>query len=63
MREETASFRRNKLRNNTVLAARFAPGPGALPRVRVELGSLADYDVLLTAPTSTAAAAPAGDGP
>ena len=46
-----------------VLAARFAPGPGALPRVRVELGSLADYDVLLTASTSTAAAAPAGDGP
>ena len=45
-----------------VLAARFAPRQGALPQVRVELGSLADYDVLLSAPASNASAAPAGDG-
>ena len=44
----------------TALAARFAPPPRPAPEVRVQLGSLADYDVLLTAPTS--AAAPAGDG-
>ena len=44
------------------LAARFAPAPRALPRVRVELGSLADYDVLLTAPTSAASSALPGDG-
>ena len=42
------------------LAEQFAPAPRALPNVRVELGSLADYDVLLTAPT---AAALAGDSP
>ena len=46
----------------TALAVRFAPAPRALPRVRVELGSLADYDVLLTAPTSAASSALAGDG-
>ena len=46
----------------TALAVRFAPAPRALPRVRVELGSLADYDVLLTVPTSAASSALAGDG-
>ena len=45
------------------LATRFAPAPGRLPDIRVELGSLADYDVLLTAPTSASSAALAGDGP
>ena len=44
------------------LTTRFAPAPRALPEIRVELGSLADYDVLLTAPTSAAATARAGDG-
>ena len=34
------------------LAASFAPDPQALPEVDVELGSLADYDVLLSAPAA-----------
>ena len=45
-----------------VLATRFAPAPGRLPDIRVELGSLADYDVLLTAPTSASSTVLAGDG-
>ena len=44
------------------LAARFATAPRTVPEIRVELGSLADYDVLLTAPTSAASTALAGDG-
>ena len=44
------------------LAARFAPAAGRLPDIRVELGSLADYDVLLSASMSATAATPAGDG-
>ena len=46
----------------TALAERFAPAPGRLPDIRVQLGSPADYDVLLTAPTSAASTALAGDG-
>ena len=46
----------------TALTARFAPAPRTVPEIRVELGSLADYDVLLTAPTSAAATARAGGG-
>ena len=43
------------------LANRFAPAPRALPEIRVALGSLADYDVLLTAPTSAVSTALSGD--
>ena len=43
------------------LAERFAPAPGRLPDIRVELGSLADYDVLLTSPTSASSEVLAGD--
>ena len=50
------------LPNPNALAERFAPAPGRLPDIRVELGSLADYDVLLTAPTCAGATARAGDG-
>ena len=43
------------------LTARFARAPRTVPEIRVELGSLADYDALLTTPMS-AATARAGDG-
>ena len=43
------------------LAKRFAPAPGRLPDIRVELGSPADYDVLLSAPTCADTTAHAGD--
>ena len=43
------------------LAALFAPGSGPLPAVNVELGPLADYDVLLSAePVATPHATAAG---
>ncbi len=43
------------------LAERFAPAPRALPEIRVALGSLADYDVLLTPPVPGALTTLAGD--
>ena len=43
------------------LTARFARAPRTVPEIRVELGSLADYDALLTTPMS-AATDRAGDG-
>lgn len=37
-----------------VLRQRFGPDPAALPDIHVPLGSLADYEVLLTQPTAVA---------
>ncbi len=57
-----ACLKAGALPDPAALAARFASAPGRLPDIRVALGTLADYDVLLTAPTSARSAAPAGDG-
>ena len=52
-----------KLPDADALAKSFAPQPRPLPAVRVELGSLADYDVLLSgSPPQSVPHALAGSG-
>ena len=60
-RELDACLDAGGLPDPDALAARFAPDPQRLPAANVELGSLADYDVLLSGgPAATSAQAAAG---
>ena len=54
-KEVDASLDAGVLPDPAALAALFAPGPGPMPAVKVELGSLADYDVLLSADAGASA--------